>query len=71
MKAFCTRVVPLTSMQLIYVKKQITKAAINLTDKSGSSQSGKNGCITYLANVSPIIALVVGLKIRKYIYSIS
>lgn len=49
----------------------MTAAATNLTPKSGISHSGKNGCITYLANVSPIIELVVGLqwKIRMVFVS--
>lgn len=42
----------------------ITLAAINLTPKSGISHWGKNGCMTYLAKVRPIIAFVVGLHIK-------
>lgn len=40
----------------------MTTAAINLTEMSGKSQSGKKGWITYLAKVRPIIAFVVGLQ---------
>lgn len=42
---------------------QIVAAATNVTPFSGIEQSGKKGCITYLAKVRPIIAFVVGLKI--------
>lgn len=40
---------------------QITAAARSLTASSGLSHSGKNGLMTQLANVSPMMALVVGL----------
>lgn len=40
----------------------MTTAAINLTEMSGKSQSGKKGWMTYLAKVRPIIAFVVGLQ---------
>lgn len=61
-------VFPITTLNL-----QMTAAATNLTPKSGISHSGKNGCITYLANVSPIIELVVGLqwKIRMVLLVVS
>jgi len=37
-------------------------AAISRTASSGRHPDGKKGCITYLANVSPMIAFVVGLN---------
>lgn len=40
---------------------QMVIAAISLTLASGITQSGKNGCRTYSANVKAIIAFVVGL----------
>lgn len=51
----------------LYMDSQIDEAARSLRAESGISQSGKKGLITYDANVSPIIAFVVGLiKTEKY-----
>lgn len=43
----------------------IARAARSLIAASGMSQPGKNGWMTYLANVRPMIAFVVGLPNTK------
>lgn len=44
---------------------QIVTAANKRTLLSGIEQFGKNGCKTYSAKVNPMIAFVVGLKMKK------
>lgn len=46
----------------------MVSVATILTAVSGNSHCGKKGCITYLANVSPMIAFVVGLKVIRILF---